>query len=112
MIAACANGWLAAWIVCVSYAVPCLWSAVGVTLITLNQPVSIRILGHLHLFKFGWTVLAVWAVRRVLAKTGLVAGAALGPGGRTLRFRARFTWGSSPGWGWGSVTSPWCWLAG
>jgi len=54
-----ANGWLAAWIVWRATR-SVLWAAVAATLITLNQPVSIRILGHLHLFKFGWAVLAVW----------------------------------------------------
>jgi hypothetical protein len=54
------NGWVAAWIV-MRLTRSVVWASAAVTLITLNQSVSARILGHLHLFKFSWSLIAVWA---------------------------------------------------
>ena len=53
------NGWIAAWIV-LRMTRSTLWAAAAVVLVTLNEPISGRILGHLHLFKFGWFLIAVW----------------------------------------------------
>jgi hypothetical protein len=71
------NGWIAAWIVLRLTGRP-LWAAVAVTLITLNQSVAARILGHLHLFKFGWALLSVWAFVTFLERPTWKRGLALG----------------------------------
>ena len=60
LVALLVNGWIAAWIV-LRFTRSALWAAMAVILITLNQSVGVRILGHLHLFKFGWILLSVWA---------------------------------------------------
>ncbi len=71
------SGWIAAWIVLrVTRSV--LWAGVAATLIVLNQSVAVRILGHLHLFKFGWVLLAVWAFVRFLEKAQRRRGLLLG----------------------------------
>jgi hypothetical protein len=67
LAALAANGWAAAWIV-MRLTRSMLWAAVAVTLITLNQSVAVRITGHLHLFKFGWVLLLVWAFARFLER--------------------------------------------
>jgi hypothetical protein len=59
------NGWVAGWMalrLTRSYA----WAALAVVLITLNMPTNMRMAGHLHLFKYGWVLLAVWAFFRYL----------------------------------------------
>jgi hypothetical protein len=59
------NGWIAAWIVhrsTRSY----IWAAVSTTLITLNTVTGGRVNCHLHLFKFGWPLLAIWAFSRYI----------------------------------------------
>jgi hypothetical protein len=61
------NGWIAGWIV-LRITRSAGWAAIASTLITLNQSVAARILGHLHLFKFGWVLLAVWAFVAYLEK--------------------------------------------
>ena len=74
------NGWIAGWLtfrLTRSY----LWAAASILLITLNEQVAGRMNAHLHLFKFGWFLLATWTFWRFLE--GL-------PGGGGLR------------WGWGS----------
>jgi hypothetical protein len=71
------NGWIAAWIV-LRITRSAWWAAAATTLITVNQSTSARILGHLHLFKFGWVLLAVWAFVRYLEKPGWRRGLFLG----------------------------------
>jgi len=74
------NGWIAAWLVW-RFTGKALWAAVAVVLITLNESVAVRILGHLHLFKFCWVLLAVWAFVAFLhqpsRRTGVLLGLAL-----------------------------------
>jgi hypothetical protein len=60
LIALTVNGWVAAWIV-LRTTRSTLWAAVAVALVTLNESVAIRVVVHLHLFKFGWVLLSVWA---------------------------------------------------
>jgi hypothetical protein len=71
------NGWIAAWIVMRSTR-SALWAAVAVFLITLNESIAERILGHLHLFKFGWVMLAVLAFVLFLEKPSWRRGVVLG----------------------------------
>jgi hypothetical protein len=59
------NGWIAGWLVHRSTG-SVFWAAVAMLLITWNQPTALRMTGHLHLFKYGWTLLAVWALARYL----------------------------------------------
>jgi hypothetical protein len=77
LIALALNGWVAAWIV-LRLTRSTLWAGVAATLITLNQPVAARILGHLHLFKFAWSLLAVWAFIRFLDQPDRRRGFVLG----------------------------------
>jgi hypothetical protein len=72
-----ANGWIAAWLVWRHTRSP-LWAAVAVVLITLNESVAARILGHLHLFKFCWVLLSVWAFVRFLERPTRHCGVLLG----------------------------------
>ncbi len=80
LIALAVNGWVAAWIV-LRLTRSVIWAGVATALITLNPSVAARILGHLHLFKFGWSLLAVWAFIRFLdqpdRRRGLVLGLAV-----------------------------------
>lgn len=71
------NGWVAAGIVLRLTRSP-LWAAVASALITLNQPVAARVLGHLHLFKLGWILLAVWAFVAFLERPTRRRGLGLG----------------------------------
>lgn len=71
------NGWIAAAIVLRLTGSP-LWAAAASSLITLNQPVAARILGHLHLFKLGWILLAVWAFVAFLERPTRRRGLGLG----------------------------------
>jgi hypothetical protein len=74
------NGWITAFIV-LRFTRSALWAAMAVILITLNQSVAVRILGHLHLFKFSWILLSVWAfvcfLERPKVRSGLVLGIAV-----------------------------------
>jgi hypothetical protein len=74
------NGWIAAWIV-MRLTRSALWASAAVTLITLNQSVAVRITGHLHLFKFAWSMIAVWAfvgfLDRPAWRRGLLLGLAV-----------------------------------
>jgi hypothetical protein len=73
------NGWIAAWIVFRTTR-STLWAAAAVALVTLNEPTAGRILGHLHLFKFGWFLIAVWSFAAFLKwptwRRGLLLGLA------------------------------------
>ena len=71
------NGWIAAWIV-KKITRSTLWALVAVTLITLNESVADRVLAHLHLFKFGWAILAVWAFAQFLKQPAWWRGLLLG----------------------------------
>ena len=71
------NGWIAAWIV-LRTTRSTLWAAAAVALVTLNEPVAGRILGHLHLFKFGWFLIAVWAFAAFLKQPTWRRGLLLG----------------------------------
>jgi hypothetical protein len=79
-VALLVNGWIASWIV-LRFTRSALWAAMAVILITLNQSVGVRILGHLHLFKFGWILLSIWAfvcfLDRPKGRRGLVLGIAV-----------------------------------
>ena len=71
------NGWVAAWL---AYRLTRShgWAALAVVLITLNFPTAGRVSGHLHLFKFGWALLAVGAFARYLEAPTRRRGLALG----------------------------------
>ena len=81
MAALAFNGWIAGWIVLRRSTRSALWAIVAVALITLNESVAVRVLVHLHLFKFGWALLAVWAfvafLRQPLWWRGLILGLAV-----------------------------------
>ncbi len=59
------NGWIAAWI---AYRMTRshLCAGLAILLITLNLPTALRLNGHLHLYKYGWVLLATWAFSRYL----------------------------------------------
>jgi hypothetical protein len=59
------NGWIAGWLVH-RWTGSIFWAAVAMLLITWNEPTGLRLTGHLHLFKYGWMLLAVWAFARYL----------------------------------------------
>ena len=71
------NGWIAAWIV-LKFTRKTIWALAAVALITLNESVAVRTTMHLHLFKFGWVLLAVWAfvafLKRPEWRRGLLLG--------------------------------------
>jgi hypothetical protein len=71
------NGAFAGWLA-LRYTNSALWAAAAVVLITLNEPVAARILGHLHLFKFSWVLLAFWAFVLFLERPSKRRGAFLG----------------------------------
>jgi hypothetical protein len=71
------NGWVAAWVVyrgTGSY----LWAAVSAALITLSSVTGGRVNCHLHLLKYGWPLLTVWAFSRYLDAPTWRRGAVLG----------------------------------
>ena len=77
LLALAVNGWVAAWIVyrlTGSHG----WAALAVLLITLNEPTAGRVGGHLHLYKFGWILLALWAFARYLETPSRHRGVLLG----------------------------------
>ena len=55
-----------------------LWALVAVALVTLNESVAVRVMVHLHLFKFGWALLAVWAFVAFLKQPAWRRGLLLG----------------------------------
>ncbi len=78
-----ANGWVAAWLVrrlTGSY----FWAAVAVVLLTVNTSTAMRLNGHLHLFKYGWVLLAVWCFVRYLDAPSVGRGVLLGLAGALL----------------------------
>ena len=54
------------------------WAALGVVLVTWNFSTAFRLQGHAHLFKYGWTVLAVAAFSRYLDRPKIRRGIVLG----------------------------------
>ena len=54
------------------------WAVLAVVLITLNLSTALRVSGHLHLFKYGWILLSVWAFLRYLETPSLKRGIQLG----------------------------------
>jgi hypothetical protein len=57
------NAWIVSFLVfrfTGSYA----WTNLAVVLKTLNSPTAVRVSGHLHLFKYGWFLLAAFAFCR------------------------------------------------
>ena len=75
------NGWVAGWLVR-RLTGSWWWAAAAIVLITWNFPTQGRIMGHLHLFKYGWCLLAVAAfhayLERPSARRGAVLGLAMG----------------------------------
>ena len=71
------NGWVAGWLVRRATG-SAFWAALAILLITWNEPTSFRMTGHLHLFKYGWLLLAVWAFSRYLDAPSTRRGVALG----------------------------------
>jgi hypothetical protein len=71
------NGWVAGWMV-LRLARSCYWAVLAQVLITLHYEPLGRAQGHLHLFKYGWVLLAVWAFSRFLDVPSLRRGALLG----------------------------------
>ena len=71
------NGWIAAWIV-LKITRSTLWAVVAVALVTLNESVAVRVLVHLHLFKFAWVLLAVWTFVKFLKQPAWWRGLLLG----------------------------------
>ncbi len=71
------NGWVAGWI---TYRVTQrrFWAAVSIALITLNMSTAMRFSNQLHLIKYGWVLIAVWAMWRLLKAPSLATGAWLG----------------------------------
>ena len=71
--------------------------ALGVVLVTWNFSTAFRLQGHAHLFKYGWTVLAVAAFSRYLdrptIRCGLVLGLAM-----ALVLQGSFYLGPSSAW--------------
>ena len=56
------------------------WAVLGVILVTWNFSTAFRLQGHAHLFKYGWTVLAVAAFSRYLDRPTIAAGRRSGAG--------------------------------
>lgn len=71
------NGWIAAWLAFrLTRSHAC--AALAILLITLNLPTALRLNGHLHLYKYGWVLLATWAFFRYLETPSRKAGLWLG----------------------------------
>jgi hypothetical protein len=71
------NGWVVGWLV-LRLARSCYWAVLAQVLITLHYEPLGRVEGHLHLFKYGWVLLAVMAFSRFLDRPSLRRGALLG----------------------------------
>jgi hypothetical protein len=76
----CVNAWIAGALT-VSLTGSTLWASVAMVLITLGQPTAARMNGHLHLFKLGWPLLALWAFSRYLDAPSVRRGVWLGLAG-------------------------------
>jgi hypothetical protein len=80
MLVLVVNGWVIGWLVR-RLTESWRWAALGVVLVTWNYSTAFRLQGHAHLFKYGWTVLAVLAFSRYLdeprPRRGLILGLAM-----------------------------------
>ena len=71
------NGWVAGWLayrLTRSHAV----AGLAILLLTINLPTALRLNGHLHLYKYGWVLLAAWAFSRYLEAPTRRRGVTLG----------------------------------
>jgi hypothetical protein len=71
------NGWVLGTLV-YRWTRSSLWTAVAMALVTWNYPTTLRMLYHLHLFKYGWALLAIVAFWAYLERPSLRRGVALG----------------------------------
>jgi hypothetical protein len=71
------SGWVAGWMVW-RLTRSCYWAVLAQVLITLHCEPLGRAEGHLHLFKYGWVLLAVWAFSRFLDLPSLGRGVLAG----------------------------------
>jgi hypothetical protein len=76
-VAIAINGWVAGGLT-LRATRSCSWACLAIVLITWNYPTAIRVLGHLHLFKYGWALLAIDAFWRYLDEPRPGRGAWLG----------------------------------
>jgi hypothetical protein len=77
MLVLVVSGWIAgviAWRLTGS----CFWTTVAIVLLSWNYSTAFRLQGHAHLFKYGWTILAVTAFSRYLDRPTLRRGVLLG----------------------------------
>jgi hypothetical protein len=71
------NGWVVGWITSrLTRSLSA--SALAIVFVTVNQPTLCRYGEHLHLYKYGWVLLAIWAYSRYLDIPSLRRGAFLG----------------------------------
>jgi hypothetical protein len=77
MIILAFNGWVAGGLV-LRLTRSFYWAVLAQVLITMHYEPLGRAQGHLHLFKYGWIVLAVWAFSRFLDSPSLRRGTLLG----------------------------------
>jgi hypothetical protein len=59
------NGWIFGWVVR-RLTNSWFWASIGVVMVSWNYSTAFRLQGHAHLFKFGWTILAVMAFSHYL----------------------------------------------
>ncbi len=80
MVVLVVNGWVVGWLVR-RLTGSWTWAVLGVILVSWNYSTAFRLQGHAHLFKYGWTVLAVTAFSRYLdqptRRRGLMLGLAM-----------------------------------
>jgi hypothetical protein len=76
-VAIAINGWVAGGLTLRATRSP-VWACLAIVLITWNYPTAVRVLAHLHLFKYGWALLAIDAFLRYLDKPRPGRGAWLG----------------------------------
>jgi hypothetical protein len=71
------NGWVAGWM---TYRLTgrLFWTAMAMALITVNVSTAFRFQSQLHLIKYGWVLIAVWAMWRYLEQPSPRRGAWLG----------------------------------
>ncbi len=71
------NGWVVGWLTA-RLTGSLSAAALAIVLVTVNQPTLCRYGEHLHLFKYGWVLLSVWAFSRYLDAPSSRRGALLG----------------------------------
>ncbi|MBV8488648.1 MAG: hypothetical protein JO161_10250, partial [Planctomycetaceae bacterium] len=72
-----ASGWIAG-VIARRLSGSWFWAAVAIVLVSWNYSTAYRLQGHAHLFKYGWTLLAVVAFSRYLDQPTLRRGLLLG----------------------------------